>query len=59
MFRFGTLTYRDFFDIERDLIDAELSYYASLNSHLQNAMRFHIATGQDLRALLDAIESPK
>ncbi|HVJ64958.1 MAG TPA: TolC family protein [Bdellovibrionota bacterium] len=59
MFRFGTLTYRDFFAIERDLIDAELSYYASLNSHLEHAMRFHVATGQDLRALLESIESPK
>jgi outer membrane protein TolC len=55
MFRFGTLTYRDFFDIERDLIGAELSYYASLKDHLVAVMRFHISTGQDIQPLLESL----
>lgn len=48
MFGFGTLMYRDYFDIEKDLVEAELSYYSSLYEHIVAAMNFHVATGQDL-----------
>jgi outer membrane protein len=58
MFRFGTLTYREFFDIERDLISAELSYYDSLKNHLTVVMQFHVSTGQDLQVLLESLDEP-
>lgn len=58
MFRYGTLKYQDFFDVEKDYIGAELSYYASLNNHLTAIMRFHVSTGQDLRTLLESLGMP-
>lgn len=57
MFGYGTLDYREYFDVEKDLIAAELSYLSSLYEHLLVSMRFHVATGQSLKDFMGFLAS--